>query len=103
MHGSVLPRMLLPLAFVAGWSTMITVISRFVFDLSVSSVLLTILGFVVSLALSFRSSSAYERFTDGRKAWMQLSLVSRNLSRTIWYHISEREGEEGKEDLLSKV
>jgi predicted membrane chloride channel (bestrophin family) len=30
----------------------------------VSSVLLTVLGFVVGLALSFRSSSAYERYVN---------------------------------------
>jgi putative membrane protein len=31
------------------------------------SVLLTVLGFVVALALSFRSSTAYERYSEGRK------------------------------------
>ena len=30
-------------------------------------VLLTVLGFVVALALSFRSSTAYERYSEGRK------------------------------------
>lgn len=103
MHGSVLPRMILPLFFVACWSTAITVISKYVYPLGVNSVLLTVLGFVVSLALSLRSSTAYERFTDGRKAWMQLQLVTRNLSRTIWHHIKERDGEEGKQDVLAKV
>jgi predicted membrane chloride channel (bestrophin family) len=32
------------------------------------SVLLTVLGFVVALALSFRSSTAYERYSEGRKS-----------------------------------
>ncbi len=32
VHGSVTPEMVLPLLFVAGWSSMITLISRFVFD-----------------------------------------------------------------------
>ena len=80
LHGSVLPRMILPLFFVGGWATCITCISKFVtpcsfplpfsffssqlieFSVTVNPVLLTILGFVVGLALSFRSSSAYERY-----------------------------------------
>jgi len=66
-------------------------------------VLLTVLGFVVGLGLSFRSSTAYERWTEGRKYWAQLSLVSQNLARLLWVHVKEREGEEGKGDLLGKV
>lgn len=64
--------------------------------------LLTVIGFVVALALSFRSSSAYERYSEGRKYWAQLILVSRNLSSLIWVHIKERPESE-KEDLLGKV
>ncbi|KAH8766413.1 Bestrophin, RFP-TM, chloride channel-domain-containing protein [Hyaloscypha sp. PMI_1271] len=102
MHGSVMPRMILPLFFVGGWATCITCISKFVKPLVVNPVLLTILGFVVGLALSFRSSSAYERYSDGRKSWATLSVQSRNLARYIWVHISERP-ENSKDDLLSKV
>ncbi|XMA13536.1 hypothetical protein WAI453_006327 [Rhynchosporium graminicola] len=102
MHGSVTPRMLLPLAMVGGWATCITCISKFVYPLKVDTLLLTVLGFVVGLALSFRSTTAYERYSDGRRAWATLSVQSRNLARNIWVHIDERPGFE-KEDLLSKV
>ncbi|KUJ13418.1 UPF0187-domain-containing protein [Mollisia scopiformis] len=102
IHGSVTPRMILPLTFIAIWSTLITCLSKFVYELSVSSILLTVLGFVVGLALSFRSSSAYERYSDGRKSWATLSVQSRNLARYIWVHVSERP-ECAKEDLLSKI
>ncbi|PMD59542.1 UPF0187-domain-containing protein [Hyaloscypha bicolor E] len=102
LHGSVMPRMILPLFLVGGWATCITCISKFVKPLVVNPVLLTILGFVVGLALSFRSSSAYERYSDGRKSWATLSVQSRNLARYIWVHISERP-ENSKDDLLSKV
>lgn len=82
------------------------------------------LGFVVGLALSFRSSTAYERlailelrsalsewqliyqlsrWADGRKYWAQLVQTSRNLARTIWVNTGEREGEDGKVDLLRKM
>ena len=123
MHGSVLPKMIIPLTVITIWSTAITLISQHVYELKVSNLLLTVLGFVVGLAISFRTSSAYERvshptpphypsepsrltcskYTEGRKYWSQLQLVSQNLARTIWIHASEREGELGKEDLLAKL
>ena len=98
--------MIIPLAFIGGWATAISCISKFVFELGVNSILLTVLGFVVGLALSFRSTTAYERYNDGRKYWSQLSLTSRNMGRLIWVHVHERheESEElGKTDLLEKL
>ncbi|KAH6611988.1 Bestrophin, RFP-TM, chloride channel-domain-containing protein [Boeremia exigua] len=104
MHGSVLPKMIIPLLVVTVWSTAITCVSKFTEKpLNVSSLLLTVLGFVVGLAISFRTSSAYERYMEGRKYWSQLQLVSQNLARTIWIHADERDGELGKQDLLSKL
>ncbi|CAO2649923.1 Nn.00g012150.m01.CDS01 [Neocucurbitaria sp. VM-36] len=106
LHGSITPEMILPLLFVAGWSTMITCISKFVHDLGINQLLLTVLGFVVGLALSFRSSTAYERYNEGRKYWAQLTLVSQNLARLIWIHVDERHGKDaiiGKQDLLGKI
>lgn len=103
MHGSVFPKMIVPLLIVALWSTAITLICELVRPLKVSNLLLTVLGFVVGLAISFRTSTAYERYTEGRKYWSQLLLVSQNLARTIWIHTAEREGELGKEDLLAKL
>ncbi|KAJ5462881.1 hypothetical protein N7475_007825 [Penicillium sp. IBT 31633x] len=103
MHGSVMPKMIMPIMTVAIWSTAVTVFSEYVHDLGINNILLTVLGFVVGLALSFRSSTAYERWADGRKYWAQLIQTSRNLSRTIWINTNEREGEEGKEDILRKL
>lgn len=107
LHGSVLPKMLLPLLFVGIEATTITVITQLkVKNLGVNSILLTVLGFVVGLALSFRSTTAYERYNDGRKYWSQLVLTSRNLARLIWLHVHERHQEseeQGKADLLGKL
>lgn len=106
LHGSITPEMVLPLLFVAGWSTAITCISKFVHDLGINQLLLTVLGFVVGLALSFRSSTAYERYNEGRKYWAQLALASQNLARLIWVHVDERHAssaELGKQDLLGKI
>jgi len=70
----------------------------------VDTVLLTVLGFVVAFGLSFRCSTAYERYNDGRKYWSQLTLTSRNLARIFWLNINEREDPElAKKDLLGKI
>lgn len=106
LHGSITPEMILPLLFVGGWSAMITCISKFVHDLGINQLLLTVLGFVVGLALSFRSSTAYERYNEGRKYWAQLTLASQNLARLIWIHVDERHEKDaalGKSDLLGKI
>ena len=105
--GSITPRMLIPIAFVAAWSTMITCICVWVYPLVVNNLLLTVLGFVVGLGISFRTSSAYERYVDGRKYWMQLSQASRDLARHIWIHVQERDPAVdpalAKSDLLDKI
>lgn len=68
----------------------------------VSNILLTVTGFVVSLGLSFRNSSAYERYMEGRKYWAQLILTSQNLARVFWIHTKERPGMVEK-DVLAKL
>jgi len=70
---------------------------------SISQLLLTVLGFVVGLALSFRSSTAYERYNEGRRYWAELTLASQNLARLIWIHADEREGELKKKDLPARI
>lgn len=104
MHGSILPKMILPLLWVATWSTAITVISIQLpnVNLGISSILLTVTGFVVSLGLSFRNSTAYERYAEGRRYWSLLQTSCQALARVYWVHTRERE-ECSKEDLLAKV
>ena len=103
MHGSILPKMILPLLAVGAWATAITLIHMKVHAINIASILLTVLGFVVGLGLSFRSSTAYERYAEGRRYWAQLILASQNLGRIYWVHTAEREGEQGKKDLLAKL
>lgn len=70
--------------------------------MGVSSILLTVTGFVVSIGLSFRNSSAYERYTEGRKYWSQLIFTSQNLARVFWIHTNERP-ESSEKDVLAKL
>lgn len=73
----------------------------------VDTVLLTVLGFVVAFAVTFRSSTAYERYSEGRRYWSSLILTSRNLGRHVWINMAERVDEEDplriKKDLLGKI
>ena len=106
LHGSILPRMLVPMIVLTLWSTLITCLCQFVYPLVVNTVLLTVLGLIVGLAISFRTSGGYERFVDGRKYWAQLMQASRDLGRHLWIHVRERtdEGDEvAKRDLLGKL
>lgn len=106
MHGSITPRMIVPLVFIGFWATLITCISEFVYPLVVNSLLLTVLGFVVGLGISFRTSSAYERYVDGRKYWAQLTQASRLMAHLLWIHAEERheqDADQGKADLLAKL
>ncbi|OTA85543.1 hypothetical protein M434DRAFT_82637 [Hypoxylon sp. CO27-5] len=104
IHGSILPKMIIPLLVVAAWASLITAISIKVpnVNLGISSILLTITGFVVGLGLSFRSSTAYERYAEGRKCWGQLIFTCQGLGRVFWLHAVEREDSK-KEDLLAKL
>ncbi|KAI8952963.1 Bestrophin, RFP-TM, chloride channel-domain-containing protein [Xylaria longipes] len=104
LHGSITPKMIVPLLVIGAWASLITALSA-KFDnieLSIQPVLLTITGFVVSMGLSFRSSSAYERYAEGRRLWGQLILASQSLGRVFWVHALERP-ETSKEDLLGKL
>lgn len=106
MHGSILPKMVVPLLWVAAWSTIITWLSLTDIlpgvNLSISSILLTVTGFVVGLGLSFRNSTAYERYAEGRRYWSQLTLTCQSLARVYWVNTKERE-QCIKEDLLAKM
>ncbi|KAI1131124.1 Bestrophin, RFP-TM, chloride channel-domain-containing protein [Nemania abortiva] len=104
LHGSITPKMIVPLIVIGGWASLITALSaRYEhIELSIEPVLLTITGFVVSMGLSFRSSSAYERYAEGRRCWGQLILASQSLGRVFWVHTIERP-DTAKEDILGKL
>ncbi|ESK86251.1 UPF0187-domain-containing protein [Moniliophthora roreri MCA 2997] len=65
--------------------------------LAFKSSLLTVLGLALGLVISFRTSSAYERYQEGRKMWTSITTLSRNLAQTIWIHVpNERPNKEGE-------
>ncbi|KAI4939614.1 uncharacterized protein J4E92_000900 [Alternaria infectoria] len=106
LHGSITPKLVIPVLLVGGWATAVTCISKLVYDLGTDQVFITVLGFVVSLALSVRSSTSMDRYFQGRQLWGRLRLASHILARLIWIHAEERHAADaglGKQDLLGKV
>ncbi|POS87589.1 hypothetical protein EPUL_002524, partial [Erysiphe pulchra] len=108
IHGSVMPRMIFPIFCLGCWATLTTYFSKHVIPLTAEPLLLTVLGLVVGLSLSFRSSTAYERYSEGRRAWATLLMQSRTLARIIWVHVpdkrvTENEPEGSRSDLLTKI
>ncbi|KAK7208563.1 Bestrophin, RFP-TM, chloride channel-domain-containing protein [Myxozyma melibiosi] len=95
---SLVPQM----CIVTGWATLIVCISILKHSLGIASVLITMLGFVTGLALSFRVNTAYERYNEGRKYWAQLTMTVRNFSRFVWIQVPLRKGHE-ESDFLMKV
>ena len=64
-------------------------------DLKNISIMHTLLGFVISTLLVFRTNTAYDRWWEGRKAWGSLTNNSRNLAIKL-AHILNTEDEEDR-------
>ncbi|KAI9058064.1 UPF0187-domain-containing protein [Trametes sanguinea] len=74
--------------FFTGVATMVTLVSEMTrHKLEFSNAMLTVLGTVLGLVISFRTSSAYERYMEGRKLWTNIAIASRNLAQYIWVHV----------------
>lgn len=56
--------------------------------LFLNSALLGVLGTVLGLVISFRTSSAYERYSEGRKLWTSIATTSRTMAMAIWIGVS---------------
>ncbi|WRT70022.1 uncharacterized protein IL334_007015 [Kwoniella shivajii] len=75
------------LVFMGGWSAMIVLLNkRTEADMTVPSTLLTALGVLLGLTLSYRTSSAYGQYAEGRKLWTQIIQANRTWARLVWIH-----------------
>jgi putative membrane protein len=61
----------------------------------------TMVGFVLSLLLVFRTNTAYDRWWEGRRLWGQLVNVSRNAAVKSQYIIRDIEAREKLQKLLT--
>ncbi|MBC7425990.1 MAG: hypothetical protein H7321_05595 [Bacteroidia bacterium] len=60
------------------------------------SLIHTLLGFVLSMLLVFRTNTAYDRWWEGRKLWGQLTNQSRNFALKISSFLPEEDSENRK-------
>ncbi|KAG8706512.1 hypothetical protein FRC08_001007 [Ceratobasidium sp. 394] len=87
-RGTVLNDLWPELLFFTGVAAMVTCVCKYTStNLSFNPQLLTVLGTVLGLVISFRTTSAYDRYWEGRKLWSVISLSSRNLANLIWIHL----------------
>jgi ion channel-forming bestrophin family protein len=89
-------RKLGPIMLILGSLTAAVVVSDvYLFQLDASSqvakvsVMYSLLGFVISLLLVFRTNTAYERWWEGRKLWGGLVNCSRNLAIKLESFLAE--------------
>ncbi|KIY66221.1 UPF0187-domain-containing protein [Cylindrobasidium torrendii FP15055 ss-10] len=84
--------------FFASVAVMVTFVSiKTSHSLAVPSTLLTVLGTVLGLVISFRTSTAYERYQDGRRMWTNITSASRNLAQLFWIHVANERINSGKQ------
>ncbi|CAE6527825.1 unnamed protein product [Rhizoctonia solani] len=72
-----------------GWATCVCVISAKVHNLGIQPTLLTVFGTILGFVISYRTSSSFERYNEGRRLWSTIVLASRTFSRTVWFHIPD--------------
>ncbi|KAG9103862.1 hypothetical protein FRC07_009911, partial [Ceratobasidium sp. 392] len=88
IRGTVINDIWVELTFFTSIAVMVVCVCKFTTTkLSFSPQLLTVLGTVLGLVISFRTTSAYDRYWEGRKLWSTISLSSRNLANIIWIHV----------------
>lgn len=99
-------RKLIPtMAFIGAYSAFVAFLEIHYFQLAENhhvknvTVMHTMLGFVISLLLVFRTNTAYDRWWEGRKVWGALVNNSRNLALKLAVMLKEKEDK----DMLRKL
>ena len=87
LNATVLPEILAPVLFFTLIATLLAVlVDQTDAKVAVNPIALSILTTMLSFAISLRTSSALERYGEGRKAWTQLTRISRDFSTLVWLH-----------------
>ncbi|KAF9508535.1 hypothetical protein BS47DRAFT_1397754 [Hydnum rufescens UP504] len=76
--------------FFTAWAAAICAIASKGRDVVIQPTLLTVLGTVLGFVISYRTSSSFERYNEGRRLWASVIFGSRTLSRYIWFHVPDR-------------
>ncbi|RUP48903.1 Bestrophin, RFP-TM, chloride channel-domain-containing protein [Jimgerdemannia flammicorona] len=90
LHGSIVDDIFIGVMFSVAWSVLITALYEVLhINLAIPAQIITILSFVASLILAFRTNTAYERFIEARRVWGTMTVAIRNLARLAWIHSKE--------------
>ncbi|KAF4607505.1 hypothetical protein EYR38_001577 [Pleurotus pulmonarius] len=77
------------LLFYGFWATAVTVVSHNWYDLSIKPIMLTATGTILGFVVSYRTTSSFERYNEGRRLWAQIIHASRVFARSIWFHVPD--------------
>ncbi|KAG2098703.1 Bestrophin, RFP-TM, chloride channel-domain-containing protein [Suillus discolor] len=77
------------LIFFGAWSTAICVVNYNGHHVSLQPTLITVFGTVLGFVISYRTTSSFERYNEGRRLWSQIVLGSRTFARTVWLHVPD--------------
>ncbi|ORY87442.1 Bestrophin, RFP-TM, chloride channel-domain-containing protein [Leucosporidium creatinivorum] len=87
LNQTVLPEVLAPVLAFTCISVAVTVAAQQTsWNPAVNTIMLSVLTTMLSFAISLRTSSAVERFGEGRKAWSTLTRSSRDFAMLVWLH-----------------
>ncbi|TFK61875.1 UPF0187-domain-containing protein [Pluteus cervinus] len=84
------------MAFYALWATLVTVLNHRGHGLWVESTMLTAMGLVVGFSISYRTSSAFERYNEGKLFWSRIIASSRMFARGVWIYVADPSGGDPK-------
>ncbi|KAF8607338.1 UPF0187-domain-containing protein [Ceratobasidium sp. AG-I] len=81
------------------------------YNLAIPNVLVTVTGVVIGFVISYRASSGYDRYWQGRTMWSDLIKNARTMGRLIWLHVpnavskssAELSAKERKEEVAKVV
>ena len=89
IRGSLVREIFVRVALCVAWSAGVVAFHKHVHDVSMPSLLHTLMGVALGMLLVFRTSSSYDRFWEGRKLWGGIVNETRNLIRGASVHLKD--------------
>jgi len=89
IRGTMVREIIGRVALCVAWAAGVVAFHKHVHDVSMPSLLHTLMGVALGLLLVFRTSSSYDRFWEGRKLWGGIVNETRNLVRAASVHLHD--------------
>ena len=101
IRGSVIPAIFNRVLYCGLFGVFISLLHYFNFSVSQPILESVIPSIVLGLLLVFRTTTAYDRYWEGRKCWGSLINNVRNLARQIWINVEEKSIEDRQNKILN--